>query len=284
MIKKIKAFIKKLFGGDKPLVVVVSMEGVIGAKSTGRKNINLSNLQTQLENAFKIDKAKAIAILINSPGGSPVQSDLIATKMRQLSIEKRKPILCFCEDAAASGGYWLAAAGDEIYAAPASIIGSIGVIFSGFGFDELIKRYGIQRRVYTQGKRKLQLDPFSPENPDDIEHIKELQADIHTYFKDYVRNRRGDKLKDDEDNLFSGQFWTGNKALELGLIDGLGHYEQVCREKFGENVKFKIISGKSGLSLRSLLEGKLGIFHQEKIIDDAVDIIIEKSHWSRLGL
>lgn len=282
-MKKIFRKIKKLFGNDKPLVTVVRLEGVIAGKSAGRKNINLDNVEAQLEQAFAIDHAKAVAVIVNSPGGSPVQSDLIAAKLRSLAAKNKKQILVFCEDAAASGGYWLACAGDEIYAAPASIVGSIGVLYSGFGFDELIKRYGVQRRIYSQGDRKVQLDPFSPENPEDIEHIKELQANIHEYFKEYVRERRADKLKGEDNDLFSGQFWTGQQALQLGLIDGLGNIEQICREKFGEKTTFKKISAKSGFSIRGLLEGKLNLL-SGNIVDHANDMMIEKSYWSRLGL
>ena len=207
-----------------PLVVpVLRLTGVIGHHTGLRQSLTLGALAGAIERAFHSPRTKAVALAVNSPGGSAVQSALIAGRIRQLAEEKNKPVYAFVEDVAASGGYWLACAADEIYADPSSIVGSIGVVSAGFGFDDFIQRYGVERRVHTSGRRKMILDPFQPERPDDVQKLKSIQHDIHQVFKAQVRARRGNRLKGSEDELFEGEFWTGDKALELGLVDGLLH-------------------------------------------------------------
>lgn len=214
---------------------VLRLQGVIASGSPGR--LNDATLAPLIEKAFRRGKPKAVALLLNSPGGSPVQSSLIAARIRRLSEEKGVPVVAFVEDVAASGGYWLATAADEIYADPNSIVGSIGVISAGFGLNKFISRYGIERRVYTAGESKSMLDPFRPEQEEDVARLKELQGQIHDAFKAQVRARRGTRLAEDP-RLFTGEIWVGERAREMGLIDQLGHMVPVMRARFGENVRF----------------------------------------------
>lgn len=217
-----------------PVVSVVRLSGAIGGGSRGA----LSDQTTAalIEKAFKRGKPAAVALVINSPGGSPTQSSLIAARIRRLADEKKIPVYAFVEDVAASGGYWLATAADEIWADRASILGSIGVISGGFGAAEFIERHGIERRIYTAGKSKSQLDPFKPENPEDVTRLKVLLEDMHEIFKDQVRTRRGSRLDPDSD-LFTGEFWLAEKAIKLGLADGVGHLVPKMKEIYGEKVK-----------------------------------------------
>jgi serine protease SohB len=208
-----------------------------------RSGMTLSGLAPQIERAFKVPRVKAVALAINSPGGSPVQSALISQRIRDLSEEKKVPVIAFAEDVAASGGYWLACAGDEIYANENSIVGSIGVVSAGFGFPELIKRFGVERRVHSAGDRKAMLDPFREENPKDVARLKALHKEIHESFKDHVRTRRGAHLKGSEKSLFNGDIWTGRQAVELGLIDGLGELRHVLRQRYGEKLRLKRVDG-----------------------------------------
>jgi len=229
----------------RPLVAVIKMNGVIGMGGFGRSRINYESIENTINKAFGERRAKAVSLVINSPGGSPVQSSLIYKRIRYLADKKDIPVLVFVEDVAASGGYWLACAGDEIYADKASIIGSIGVISASFGFSEAIKKIGIERRVYTTGKAKGSLDPFKPENPNDIKMLKNIQNDIQQAFIDLVTSRRGKRLTNDVD-LFTGAFWSGTEAVKLGLIDGIGEMREILRERFGKNVKIKIIAKRKG--------------------------------------
>jgi len=217
-------------GNPAPVVGVIRLDGVIGRMGPIYRGLTLAALADSLERAFRLRHLKAVALAINSPGGSAVQSSLIAGRIRDLADEHDVPVYAFAEDVAASGGYWLALAADEIYADGNSIIGSIGVVSSGFGFTELIKRIGVERRLHTAGDKKAMLDPFSPEKPADVRHLKDLQKDIHENFTAMVRDRRGDKLKADDKKLFSGAFWTGPRALEMGLIDGLGTNQNAVEE------------------------------------------------------
>ena len=219
-----------------------------------------------------------MALAVNSPGGAPVQAALIAGRIRALSEEKEIPVYAFCEDVAASGGYWLACAAEEIYAHPASIVGSIGVISAGFGFPGLLEKVGVERRVHTSGDKKGMLDPFQPEKPEDIERLRDIQEDIHEQFRDYVRVRRGDRLNGTDDVLFSGEFWTGRRARELGLVDGLGDLRTVMREKFGDKVDLKLVGGPRRFGLMRLF-GSRG-----DLAADAIGAIDERLHWSRYGL
>ncbi len=216
---------------------------------------------------------------MNSPGGSPVQSALIAKRVRDLAAEKEVPVVAFCEDVAASGGYWLACAGDEIFADATSIVGSIGVISAGFGFNDLIERYGVERRVHATGPRKGMLDPFQPEKADDVDRLRELHADIFENFKDYVRDRRGEKLIATDDTLFTGDIWTGRQAVENGLVDGLAEMRSEMRRRFGDKVKFRTAEVKRGLLSRLRGGGASAI--DPAAIASALD---EWALWKRYGL
>lgn len=270
---------------QKSVVSVLRLNGVIGAAGFMKKGMSLEALEEVIEKAFEQKHLKAVALSINSPGGSPVQSALIAGRIRELAEEKDVPVYAFCEDAAASGGYWLACAGDEIYAHSSSIVGSIGVISAGFGFTELLEKIGVQRRVYTSGDSKSQLDPFSAEKASDIKHLKSLQNDIHEQFKDYVKSRRTDKLKEDEKKLFSGSFWTGAKAEEFGLVDGLGELRNICKEKFGDKTKFvEAEMSKSFIQRKLGLGSKLSGFNLSGVGQEVLSSAEERFWWSRIGL
>lgn len=238
--------IKEIVTGERPPVVpVVPLRGVIGQMGPMRKGLTLESLAEILESAFKVKKASAVALVVNSPGGSPVQSALIAKRIRQLADENDIKVIAFCEDVAASGGYWLACAADEIIVDDNSIVGSIGVISSSLGFSEAIKKIGVTRRLHTAGDKKSFMDPFMPEKKADVARLKDIQGDMHESFQEYVRDRRGDKLKDDPD-LFSGAFWTGRRAVELGLADATGEIREELRQRFGERVKMPVFKQRKG--------------------------------------
>ena len=295
LVSMIKKYLEKFripgFRNPKPIVSVVRLSGVIADRSSfGRPGLSASGLVNVLENAFSISNLKAVALCINSPGGSPVQSSLIGKRIRTLANEKNIPVIAFTEDVAASGGYWLACAADEIYANESSIIGSIGVISSGFGFQDAIKKLGVERRIHTAGDMKSTLDPFVPEKPEDVERLLELQKDIFEIFTDMVKDRRKGKLKAPESELFSGAFWTGSRALQLGLIDGLGELTDVMQQRFGHDVKFKPVEQQ-----QSWLKQKLGISSSSSkfksnenmifsIINNVLLSIEERSFWSKFGL
>ena len=275
---------------NRPVVPVVRLAGVIASSGGLRRGLSLEAVEPQLKKAFSFRNAKAVALIINSPGGSPVQSSLIGQRIRQLAQKANVPVLAFCEDVAASGGYWLAAAADEIYANQASIIGSIGVVSAGFGFDRAIERIGIDRRVYTAGDNKMILDPFKPESEGDVNRLKSLQQDIHKQFIEYVVDRRGGKLTGDHDDLFSGAFWTGAKALELGLIDGFGDVRGVMRERYGENVKFRVHGPREGLLSRLGLrpKGLMSASEGEDLAAGWAESLLAgieaRAMWNRFGL
>ncbi len=229
-----------------PTVPVVRLEGMIGGMGAGRRNITAKKIEPVLKRAFSIPDINAVALIINSPGGSPAQSSLIAGAIRRWSEEKQVPALAFVEDIAASGGYWLATAADEIFADRNAIIGSIGVISQGFGLHEAIEKIGVERRVYTAGKSKSVLDPFRPEKPDDIKRLKRILEGLHKNFIAQVKDRRGDKLKED-DGLFTGDFWLAEDAIEHGLIDGVADMTTLLKERFGEKVQLLPIEQKRGL-------------------------------------
>ncbi len=231
----------KRFRSPPPAVGVLRLAGILGQLGPVRRGLTLAALADSIERAFRLRHLEAVALAITSPGGSPVQAALIARRIRALAEEKGVPVYAFAEDVAASGGYWLALAGDEIYAEESSIIGSIGVVSAGFGFPGLLKRIGIERRLHTAGERKAMLDPFLQETADDVERLKTIQRDIHESFERIVRERRGAKLAAPEEELFSGEFWTGRRALELGLIDGIGDMRTVLRERFGDRVRLRLI-------------------------------------------
>ena len=227
------------FFKKKKIIAHIKLNGVIGNVGKFKQGIDFAGQEEIIEKAFSLKKAKAVAITINSPGGSPVQSHLIYKFIRAQAKKKEMKVIVFAEDVAASGGYLIACVGDEIYANSSSIIGSIGVIYSSFGFTELIKKIGVERRVHTAGKNKSSLDPFQEEKSEDIERLKNIQLDLHKDFIDVVEKSRGTKLKKTEVELFSGEFWSGSKAKDLGLIDEVGDANQILKEKFGEDVIIK---------------------------------------------
>ncbi len=258
-------------------IPLVRLSGTIGMGSALRPGLSLASVESALDKAFAI-KAPCVAITINSPGGSPAQSSLIFSRIRALSEDKKRPVIAFVEDVAASGGYWLAVAADEIIADPTSIVGSIGVIYASFGFTELIEKIGVERRVYTAGRNKSILDPFRPVQEKDLEILYSVQSDIHDAFAESVRARRGAKLADD-DRLFTGEFWTGRAAVGLGLVDGLGTVRAVLKERYGEKVRIKPVPLQRG----SLLRGRLGLASGLNA-DAMIGAIRADRMWDRFGL
>lgn len=266
-------------GKEKPVVAVLRLAGVIGEAGGFKKGLSLAELEEDITKAFEVAEVTAVAVQVNSPGGSPVQSELIYNRIRALAEEKEIPVYAFAEDVAASGGYWLACAGDEIYASKSSIIGSIGVISASFGFVEAIKKLGVERRVYSQGENKSILDPFQEEKASSVKILTEAQKDVHEAFKELVRERRKGKIKKTaEKSLFSGEFWSGQKALSLGLVDGIGDMHSVIREKHGDQVKYVKIS-----KPQSWLKRKLGMASQS-VTDSLVSTMAERHLWERFGL
>ncbi len=255
------------------MVSVIRLEGVILSGGRMRQSqLSDESVAPFIEKAFTRGKPVGVALIINSPGGSPVQSSLIASRIIRLSKEKEVPVYTFVEDVAASGGYWLAAIGDEIYADENSIVGSIGVISSSFGFQDLLNKMGIERRVHTSGEDKSILDPFLPEDPEDVEKLKEIQHEIHQNFITYVTERRKDKVQ--EELAFTGRFWTGRKAIEIGLVDQIGHMVPVMKEKFGDKIKFNSYAKKKKF-LSSLGAQVIGSF---------MDKVKENSLWEKFNL
>jgi serine protease SohB len=247
-----KAILPARFRGA-PVVPVVRLSGVIGAVTPLRPGMTLAGVAKMLERAFSMRNAKAVALVINSPGGSPVQSRQIYLRIRQLAMEKKLPVLVFVEDVAASGGYMIACAGDEIFCDPSSIVGSIGVVGGSFGMHELIKKIGVERRLYTAGEHKAMLDPFLPEDPDDVARLKKIQREIHALFISLVKESRGARLAGADDVLFSGEYWAGDSAISLGLADAIGDLRSVLRTRFGDKVAMPVVMPPSGM-----LSGLLG--------------------------
>ena len=238
----------------------ISLSGIISPNMGRRKGLNLYELDKVIEQAFSVKNLKAVALQINSPGGSPVQSEMISRRIRELSEKKNVPVLAFVEDVAASGGYWLACAADEIFASKASIIGSIGVVSSGFGFNKAIEKIGIDRRLYTSGENKAILDPFLPENKDDVKRLKAIQKELHNQFISFVKSRRGSKITNKDKDLFTGAFWSGEKSLDLGLIDAFGEMKFILKERFGEDIKIREFAPKKKFfGFGSLLSGALDV-------------------------
>src|SRR6266576_3028751 len=242
----LRPILPKWLRGGVPIVPVVRLAGVIGFSTPLKPGLTLASVARPLERAFKMRHARAVALLINSPGGSPVQSHLIYRRIRQLAAESARPVIAFAEDVAASGGYMIACAADEIFCDPSSIVGSIGVVGGSFGFPKLMDKLGIERRLYTSGEHKAMLDPFLPENPQDVERLKALQRDIHEEFIELVKRSRGARLKGPEKTLFSGDYWTGGKAIELGLADGIGDLRATLRARFGDDVVTPLVAPARG--------------------------------------
>jgi serine protease SohB len=266
---------------DTPAVPVVRLSGVIGFSTPLRPGLTLANIARPLERAFRMAQARAVALLINSPGGSPVQSHLIYRRIRQLAAENNRPVIAFAEDVAASGGYMIACAADEIFCDPSSIIGSIGVVGGSFGFAKLLEKLGIERRLYTSGEHKAMLDPFLPEKPDDVDRLKTVQREIHEGFIELVKRSRGARLKGPEKTLFSGEYWTGTKALALGLADAIGDLRSTLRTRFGEDVYTPLISPTRGWLGRvqpGVLRG------QNNLAEELITALEARAIWSRYGL
>src|SRR6516164_3167451 len=266
------------------VVPVVRLSGLIGAVTPLRPGMSLAGVARVLERAFSVRNAKAVALLINSPGGSPVQSRQIYLRIRQLAIEKRLPVLVFVEDVAASGGYMIACAGDEIFCDPSSILGSIGVVGGSFGFQEAIKRLGIERRLYTAGTHKAMLDPFLPENPDDVAKLKAIQREIHAIFIALVKSSRGARLKGPDEELFTGEYWAGETSVSLGLADAIGDIRSTLRARYGEKVLTPLIAPASGmlaglLGRRAPGAGALGLDALAGLPDDLISALETRAIW-----
>src|SRR5882757_7352900 len=271
------------------VVPVVRLSGVIGAVTPLRPGMSLAGVARTLERAFAMKNAKAVALVINSPGGSPVQSRQIYLRIRQLATEKNLPVLVFVEDVAASGGYMIACAGDEIFCDPSSILGSIGVVGGSFGFQDLIKKIGVERRLYTAGSHKAMLDPFLPENPDDVSRVKAPQREIHAIFIALVKGSRGVRLKGDDDVLFTGEYWAGETSISLGLADAIGDLRSTLRARFGEKVLMPVIAPATGI-LSGLLGRKsagAGALSQLEGVaglpDELISALETRAIWAKFG-
>src|SRR3954465_1959831 len=275
------------FRTDVPVVPVVRLSGVIGFSTPLRPGLTLASVAKPLDKAFAYPRARAVALLINSPGGSAVQSHLVFQRIRQLSAEKQKPVLAFVEDVAASGGYMIACAADEVFADPSSIVGSIGVIGASFGFTKLIEKIGIERRIYTSGVNKAMLDPFLPENPEHVARLKAIQEEIHASFIDLVKSRRGAKLNGADEDLFTGEYWAALKGRELGLVDRIGDLRSTLRERYGEKVETPLVTAKTnwfGRTSPGLAAGIGDLFDRPGLTDDLISTLEARAIWARYGL
>ena len=269
------------------VVPVVRLSGVIGFSTPLKPGLTLASVARPLERAFAVRKAKAVALLINSPGGSAVQSHLIYRRIRALSEEHKRPVIAFMEDVAASGGYMIACAADEIICDAASIVGSIGVVGGSFGFAKLMDKLGIERRLYTSGEHKAMLDPFLPEKPEDVEKLKAVQREIHEGFIELVKRSRGARLTGPEKTLFSGEYWTGNKAVEFGLADGIGDMRSTLRERFGEKVVTPLMSARGWFGRAQAgigVQGLDGLFRRADLAEDIISALEARAIWARYGL
>jgi signal peptide peptidase SppA len=272
-----------------PVVPVVRLSGVIGAVTPLRPGMSLAGVARLLERAFGTKNAKAVALVINSPGGSPVQSRQIYLRIRQLAAEKQLPVLVFVEDVAASGGYMIACAGDEIFCDPSSILGSIGVVGGTFGFQELIKRIGVERRLYTAGAHKAMLDPFLPENPEDVARVKALQREIHAIFIALVKQSRGAKLKGSDDVLFTGEYWAGETSVSLGLADAIGDLRSTLRARYGDKVRMPVIAASTGLVSGLLRRRSAGLTLLQSpdaiagLPDEVISALETRAIWAKFG-
>jgi len=280
----LRALVPARLRGDQPVVPVVRLSGVIGLSTPLRPGLTMAGVARTLERVFAVRNAAAVALAINSPGGSPVQSHLIFRRIRELAQEKKRRVIAFVEDAAASGGYMLACAADEIIADPSSIVGSIGVVGGSFGFDKLIGKLGIERRLYTSGEHKAMLDPFLPEDAADVERLKKLQREIHDDFIALVKSRRGGKLVGPEKDLFSGEYWTGRRALELGLVDAIGDLRTTLREQFGDKVAMPLISAERRLFGRRVSGVGRGALAPGSLAEDLISALEARALWARYGL
>jgi serine protease SohB len=284
----LRPLVPRRFRGDIPIVPVVRLSGIIGFSTPLRPGLTLAGIARQLDRAFTLRNGRAVALLINSPGGSPVQSHLIYLRIRALADEHKRPVIAFAEDVAASGGYMVACAADEIICDPSSIVGSIGVVGGSFGFSGLIEKLGIERRLYTAGERKAMLDPFLPEKPEDVERLKAVQRHIHEDFIALVKERRGAKLKGPENDLFSGEYWPGRQAIELGLADEIGDLHSVMRKRFGDEVRTPLVAPERSLFGRArsgVGVDTLGLFSGgADFAGDLISALETRALWARYGL
>src|SRR5437763_2169074 len=289
LVERLKQFVPAKYRRGAAVVPVVRLSGVIGAVTPLRPGMSLAGIAKMLERAFATRNAKAVALVINSPGGSPVQSRQIYLRIRQLSAEKKLPVLAFVEDVAASGGYMIACAGDEIFCDPSSILGSIGVVGGGFGFQEMIRKIGVERRLYTAGEHKSTLDPFLPENADDVARLKATTREIHAIFIALVKGSRGARLKGADDVPFTGEYWAGATSVSLGLADGIGDLRSTLRERYGEKVLTPVIAPASGmlaglLGRRSPGAGSLAAFDGiGGLPDDLISALETRAIWAKFG-
>jgi serine protease SohB len=269
-------------------VPVVRLAGAIGFSTPLKPGLTLATVARALERAFNMRTARAVALLINSPGGSPVQSHQIYSRIRQLAAESARPVIAFAEDVAASGGYMIACAADEIFCDPSSIVGSIGVVGGSFGFPKLMDKLGVERRLYTSGEHKAMLDPFLPENPQDVERLKALQRDIHQEFIDLVKRSRGARLKGPEKTLFSGEYWTGGKAIEFGLADGIGDLRATLRARFGDDVVTPLVAPARGWFGRvqpAIRPSDIaGLPRAADFAEEIISALEARALWARYGL
>jgi serine protease SohB len=284
VVAAVLPLVPQRFRRDRPVVPVVRLSGIIGLSTPLRPGLSLAGIARTLDRAFATRNAAAVALAINSPGGSPVQSHLIFRRIRDLAAEHKRHVIAFVEDAGASGGYMIACAADEIVADPHSVVGSIGVIGGSFGFDKLIAKVGIERRLYTSGDHKAMLDPFLPEDADDVERLKKLQREIHDDFIGLVKSRRGGKLAGAETDLFSGEYWTGRRALELGLVDAIGDLRGVLRERFGDKVVTPLVTAERSLLGRRVFGvGRTGLM-PASFAEDVISTLEARALWARYGL
>jgi signal peptide peptidase SppA len=288
-IDRVMEYVPARLRRGSTVVPVVRLSGVIGAVTPLRPGMSLSGVARTLERAFATKHAKAVALVINSPGGSPVQSRQIYLRIRQLAAEKKLPVLVFVEDVAASGGYMIACAGDEIFCDPSSILGSIGVVGGSFGFQELISKIGVERRLYTAGAHKAMLDPFLPENPDDVARVKALQREIHAIFIALVKQSRGDRLKRADDELFTGEYWAGETSVALGLADGIGDLRSTLRARYGDKVQMPVIAPATGmlsglLGRKSASAATLGQFDGfAGLPEEVISALETRAIWAKFG-
>jgi signal peptide peptidase SppA len=294
----LRPLVPKRFRGDIPVVPVVRLSGVIGFSTPLKPGVTIAGMARPLERAFNMRNARAVALIVNSPGGSPVQSHLIYRRIRQLAEEKKRPVIAFVEDVGASGGYMAACAADEIICDVSSVVGSIGVVGGSFGFPKLMERLGVERRLYTAGEHKASLDPFLPENPEDVERLKSLQNEIHQGFIDLVKQSRGARLKGPEKTLFSGEYWSGTKAIELGLADGIGDLRSTLRARFGDKVVTPLIAAerslfgraRSGIGLAGMSRNGTGsggfdpLSYGAEFAGGIISALEERALWARYGL
>src|SRR5437868_10376987 len=287
ILKMLRPVLPRRFRGDIPLVPVLRLSGIIGFSTPLRPGLTLASVAKPLERAFAWPRARAVALLINSPGGSAVQSHLVFQRIRQLAAEKERPVIAFVEDVAASGGYMIACAANEIVADPSSIVGSIGVIGASFGFARLIDKIGVERRIYTSGTNRAMLDPFLPENPEHVARLKAIQEDIHATFIDLVKSRRGAKLSGPEHDLFSGEYWAARKGMEYGLVDRIGDLRSTLRARYGEKVETPLVAAKTGWFGRAIpgVGARLGgSLDRPGLTDDLISSLEARAIWSRYGL